>query len=106
MEPNTLFPCFAAQDEKTFFLKVHVQPRASRTRLVGLHGEALKISITAPPVDGKANQEIISFFAKLFHIPKKSISIKSGRQSRTKLLRIEQFSLAAAQQILADILSG
>lgn len=106
MDPNKLACFWAARDDQAFLLKLHVQPRASKTKLCGLHGEALKISITAPPVDGKANKEIITFFAKLFHLPRTSVTVKSGQQSRTKMLRFEQFPVEQARQIIAGILAG
>ena len=65
-------------------LSLYVQPRASRNELAGLHGEALKLRLTTPPVDGKANKAVISFLAKLLKIPKSAILIKSGQQSRSK----------------------
>ena len=65
-------------------LALYVQPRASRNELAGLHGDAVKLRLTTPPVDGKANKAVISFLAKLFKIPKSAILIKSGLQSRSK----------------------
>ena len=65
-------------------ISIYVQPKSSRTRLVGLHGDALNLCITAAPVDGKANEAVIIFFAKLFHLPKAAVSIQSGVQSRNK----------------------
>ena len=65
-------------------LSLYVQPRASRNELTGLHGDALKLRLTTPPVNGKANKAVITFLAKLFKIPKSAILIKSGLQSRSK----------------------
>ncbi len=69
-------------------LTLYVQPRSSRNELVGLHGGALKIRLTTPPVDGKANKAVITFLAKLLKIPKSAILIQGGHQSRTKRIRI------------------
>ena len=65
-----------------------VQPKASKTRLMGVYGEQIKIAITAPPVDGKANKEICKAVAKLLKLPKSSVSIVSGESSRRKLLAV------------------
>ncbi|WP_456386854.1 DUF167 domain-containing protein [Desulfolithobacter sp.] len=73
-------------------LAVRVQPRASRNQLAGLHDGALKIHLTTPPVDGKANKALVAFLAKLFHLPKSAITVKSGHQSRSKQLVIEGIS--------------
>ena len=65
-------------------LFVRVQPRASKNRVYGLHDGALKIAVTAPPVEGKANDCIIAYLAKLFKVPKKDLCIKSGSKSKIK----------------------
>lgn len=76
-------------------LSLYVQPRASRNELAGLHGDALKLRLTTPPVDGKANKAVLSFLAKLFKIPKSAILIKSGLQNRSK--KIVLFGLHEAE---------
>ena len=73
----------------TLTLQVHVQPRASRNEIVGPHGDALKVRITAPPVEGKANAHLIQFLAKTFRVPKSHITLASGEASRCKVLRIQ-----------------
>jgi len=70
----------------TLHLSLYVQPRSSRNELAGLHGDALKLRLTTPPVDGKANKAVIAFLAKLLKIPKSAILIKSGLQSHSKKL--------------------
>ena len=65
-------------------VKILVQPRSSRNALVGLHGDALKVKLTAPPVDGAANKNCIAYLAKCLSVPKSSIEILSGQSSRTK----------------------
>jgi hypothetical protein len=67
---------------------LRVQPRASRNKIAGLIGDAIKLAITAPPVDGKANEAVIDFFADLFRIPKSSVVIVSGQTGRNKLITI------------------
>ncbi len=67
----------------------YVQPRASKTEVVGRHGDAIKICVKAPPVDGAANEELIRFLAKRLKIPRKSIALVSGSSSRHKQIAIE-----------------
>lgn len=69
-------------------LHVHLQPRAARNRLVGLHGGALKIALTAPPVENAANTALLSFLATLLHLPRTSFALISGAKSREKRIRI------------------
>ena len=73
----------------TLILEVRVQPRASRDEIVGLHGDALKIRITAPPVDGKANAHLTRFLAKAFGVPRARVTLLGGETGRSKRLRIE-----------------
>ncbi|MCK5071520.1 MAG: YggU family protein [Desulfocapsa sp.] len=73
-------------------LRIYVQPRASRNKFVGMYGDAMKLSITAPPVDGKANAAVISFLASFLKLKKKNIEIRSGLQSRNKTILIDGLS--------------
>ena len=65
-------------------LTVHVQPKASKTQYVGLHGGALKFRVAAPPVEGAANEALCGYLAGLFRLPKKAVVIQSGQSSRKK----------------------
>lgn len=67
---------------------LRVQPRASRNAIAGTIGDAVKLAITAPPVDGKANQAVVEYLAHLFRVPKSSIVIVSGETGRNKLIAI------------------
>lgn len=87
-------------------LAVYVQPKSSRNRLAGIHGEALKVTITAPPVDGKANEAVIGFFAKLFHLPKSAVSIQSGLQGRSKSVLLAGVDCEQAALIVGKSLAG
>ncbi|MFA5531206.1 MAG: DUF167 family protein [Thiohalomonadaceae bacterium] len=69
-------------------LDLRVQPRASRDELVGPHGEQMKVRITAPPVDGKANAHLLRFIAKAFGVPPSAVTLVSGETGRDKRLRI------------------
>ena len=90
----------------SFVLNVHVQPKASANRVAGVHGDALKICITAPPVDGKANKAIIAFLAELFGLSKAAISVEGGQHSRSKRILISGVSPNAAMEKLSEILAA
>lgn len=72
---------------------LHVQPRARRSEIAGIHNGALKLKVLAPPVDDAANRAIIDFFSALLDMPKSCISLPSGLKSRDKTLRIRGISL-------------
>jgi uncharacterized protein len=67
---------------------VRVQPRAKRNQVVGELGDALKIAVSAPPVEGRANEACIALFAELLKVPRSSITIASGQNSRRKIVRV------------------
>lgn len=71
-------------------IKIYIQPSAKKAGYAGLYNDMPKIKITAPPVDGAANSEIIKIFSKLLNIPKASIEITSGLSSRNKTLEINE----------------
>jgi hypothetical protein len=82
-------------------LAVHVQPGARTTSVVGLHGEALKIRLAAPPVDGKANACLLEFVAQLLEVPRGCVELTAGAGSRRKLLRVLGASAAAVARLRA-----
>jgi uncharacterized protein (TIGR00251 family) len=84
----------------TFAVKVH--PRARKNAITGVVGDALKLALTSPPVEGKANQAVIEFFAELFAISRSSITIASGETSRNKVIRVAGLSKQTVEQRLAD----
>jgi len=69
-------------------LALYIQPKASRDQVVGLHGTEIKLAITAPPVDGKANAHILHLLAKLFKVSKSQVSLHKGELSRHKQVLI------------------
>lgn len=77
-------------------LTLHIQPGAKRTEVAGTHGEALKIRLGAPPVDGKANDCLIAFLAERLHVPKGRVILEAGMTSRSKRVRIAGVSAADA----------
>ena len=68
---------------------IHVQPRASRDEITGIHGDRIKIRITAPPVDGKANEHLMRFLAIEFKVSKRQVILISGETGRDKRFKIE-----------------
>jgi hypothetical protein len=75
-------------------IAIQVQPRASRTELAGLHGEALKIRLAAPPVDGAANEALIRFLADTLDVPRAAVTIRSGQGGRRKSVTVSGLGLA------------
>jgi uncharacterized protein (TIGR00251 family) len=75
----------------TFAVKVH--PRARKNAITGESGDALKLSLTSPPVEGRANDACIEFFAKLLKVPRSSVTIASGQSSRDKVIRVGGISV-------------
>lgn len=69
-------------------LKIKVEPRSSRAGIAGPYGDALKVKLTSPPVEGRANRELIEILAKEFGIPKKDVEIISGQGSKNKVVRL------------------
>jgi len=74
----------------TFAIKIH--PRAKKNAITGQIGDALKLSLTAPPIEGRANDACIEFFAKLLKVPRSSVTIASGQTGRNKVIRIAGLS--------------
>ncbi|MCC4115422.1 DUF167 family protein [Aromatoleum toluclasticum] len=80
-------------------LTLHVQPGAKKTEFVGLHGEAMKIRLAAPPVDGKANAALCAFLAAFCNVPKSAVALISGETSRAKRVRVD----GATAEVLARL---
>jgi len=76
------------REEDDILLRLYIQPKASRDKIVGLHGEELKIAITAPPVDGKANAHLTKYLSKQFKVAKGLVKIEKGELGRHKQIRI------------------
>ncbi|HIF51126.1 MAG TPA: YggU family protein [Thiotrichaceae bacterium] len=81
---------FYQWQNKDLLLKLHVQPRAKENSITGIHGEMLKLKIKSPPVDNKANKEIVSYLAKEFNVTKSSVELISGQISRDKRFLIKE----------------
>ena len=85
------------------YLRIYLQPKASRDQFLGLHGDALKIAITAPPVDGKANAHLLKWLAKQCRISQSQVQLLSGETSRHKrvALQLPRVIPPALAQLLA-----
>ena len=81
------------EKDNCILLKIHVNPRSSKSQVTGLHGDALNVKITAPAVEGKANKALIAFLADYFGLKKKQVEIKSGDKSREKVVVLKDVSL-------------
>ena len=89
---------FRQAADRTITLTLHIQPGAKKTEFAGRHGDALKIRLAAPPVDGKANAALLKFVAETLRLPKSAVTLKSGQTSRRKVLEVIG---AEAEQVAA-----
>ncbi len=72
------------RDGDKLFIAIHAQPGAKRTEVQGMHGEALKVRVSAPPIDGRANAELQRFLAQAFEVPLRDVTQTGGETSRQK----------------------
>jgi len=70
-------------------LTLHIQPGAKRSEVVGLHGDALKIRLAAPPIEGRANEALLRFIADSFGVPLRQVELLRGAQSRHKMVKVQ-----------------
>lgn len=82
----------------TFSIKIH--PRARKNAITGELGDAIKLSLTSPPLEGRANDACIEFFANLLNVPRSSVTIASGQSSRNKVIRVTGLSADEVQKRL------
>jgi uncharacterized protein (TIGR00251 family) len=83
-----MIPACLRETPEGVYLSVKLQPRAARNQIQGLHGNQLKIAITAPPVDSAANNSLLRFLADEFHLSRSSIQLVRGQASRHKIVFI------------------
>ena len=96
---------FYKEDSTSITLKIKAQPNASRSEFAGLYGEdALKLRLAAPAVEGAANKELIKFIAKSFKVPKSSVELISGQNSKIKLIRLKKSQ--KLEEFIKEIESG
>ncbi|MCC4801083.1 DUF167 family protein YggU [Enterovibrio norvegicus] len=94
----------AWQENDDLILRLYIQPKASRDQWMGQHGEEIKLAITAPPVDGKANAHLTKFLSKQFKVAKGQIDIEKGELGRHKQVRIHD--PAIYPDALSDLISA
>lgn len=81
---------------------IRVQPRAARTAISGRVGDALKVSVSAPPLDGRANAVVVEFFSEVLSVPRSAVQVVAGERSRNKMVRIVGCSGAEVQRMLRE----
>ena len=91
-------------DRLGVMFEVRVHPRAKKNAITGTHGDALKLSLAAPPVEGRANEAVIAFLAALLRLPRSSITIAAGHSSRNKVVRITGITASALAERIAATL--
>ena len=93
------------QQQSDLLLNLYIQPKSSRDKIIGLHGNELKIAITAPPIDGKANSHLVKYLSKAFKVPKADVIILKGLQGRHKQIKVlapKQIPNEISQILLAE----
>lgn len=98
-------PVFGSEGSRILF-DVHVQPRASRTEVVGSYGTALKIRLQAPPVDGRANAALVAFLAERLEVRQQQVEIVSGHTGRSKRVAVVGLSVAQIRTRLGLAAAG
>jgi uncharacterized protein len=81
-------------------IRVRVQPRASRTEVVGEYGDAIRVRIASPPVDGAANRELERFLAKALGVPASRVTVIAGSTGRSKVVEVEGIGIEAVERVL------
>jgi uncharacterized protein (TIGR00251 family) len=90
----------------TIVLRLHVQPGAGRSAVVGRHGDALHVRVAPPPQDGRANVAVQALVADLFDVPKSSVELSAGERSREKRFRIQGVEVDVVRHRIAAALAG
>jgi len=95
-----MIPIKESNQGATFAVKVH--PRAKKNAITGEIGDALKLSLTTPPIEGRANEACVEFLAKLLKVPRSSVTIASGQSSRNKVIRVMGLSAEEVRRRLHE----
>ena len=98
--PGSFFDVSGTPEEPVVTLRVVVHPGAGRSSVVGQHGDALKVKVAAPPVDGRANRAVVELLADVLGVPESRVNVVSGQASRSKRLQIEGVDPDAVQRTL------
>jgi uncharacterized protein (TIGR00251 family) len=99
-------PPYLARSGDALTIEVFVQPRSAKDALVGVHGRALKLKVTAPPVDGRANDAVVELFAKWLAVPRSGVEVVAGRSSRHKQIRVLGTTPERVTSAVAAVLSS
>ncbi len=90
--------------DEAVILRVHAQPGAGRSSIVGRHGDALRVRVAAPPVEGRANAALVELLARTFGLKEAQVTLTSGESSRTKRFRLEGVSADVVDAALDEAL--
>jgi uncharacterized protein len=101
LQPARMHASIVQDTKDGAILTVHIQPKASMTECVGIHGNAIKIRVAAPPVDGAANEELIQFLARTLALPLAAVHIESGTGGRHKRVRLRG---VMAERVIARLM--
>lgn len=92
-----------SENKEGVVISLFVQPNAPRSEIIGEYNQLLKIKIKSPPVEGKANDEIIRFFSDIFHLAKNKIEILSGDKSKQKRVLMKGLTVSQIQEVLRNL---
>ncbi len=81
-------------------LRVRVQPSASRSEILGRHGDTIRIRLASPPVDGKANAALTRLLSEVLHVPRRAVTLRAGEGSRSKVVEVTGVDVATATRVL------
>lgn len=98
-------PYLAKNRDGSLLIRVHAQPKASRNSIIGIHDDALKIAVTSPPVDGKANQAVAAYLAKVLGVAKRDVNLSSGQTSRRKVFQVSGKTMEEVRGLIESILA-
>lgn len=96
-----MLPLTISEDDEGVTFQVRVSPRAKRSGVLGTHDGALKVSLTAPPVDGAANAALIAYLAKSLAVARGAVQIQSGETARLKRVRVRGVTVARVMELLS-----
>ena len=103
MAPSDSLPCLSTRGDGVL-LQLSVTPNAKRTEVDGLHDGALRVRLAAPPIDGRANEALVAWLAKLLGVPRRDVDVLRGESSRRKQVAI-RVSYDAAAAWLTEVLT-
>ncbi|HEY8279552.1 MAG TPA: DUF167 domain-containing protein [Bdellovibrionota bacterium] len=96
---------FLKEHAEGTLIQIHTQPKASRTAIVGRHGDALKVAVQAPPVDGAANEALQEFLSEVFGLARSKVRLRQGASSRKKTFQLIGLTLEQARNLVEKELS-